>query len=143
MGRVLKRVPLDFDWPLDKIWPGYMISFESLLEQYFPEMSYEERHGLELHFGRLLKFPTVNYGYGNEYVNYTCLEPPEGEGYQLWETTTEGSPQSPVFASLDELCAWCAEHATTFGSYGATAEQWKQMLEENFVHHQEGNAIFL
>jgi len=70
-------------------------------------------------------------------------EPPIGEGYQLWETTTEGSPDSPVFVSLDELCIWCAENATTFGSYKATAEEWKSMLSEEFVHHQEGNIIFL
>lgn len=74
---------------------------------------------------------------------WTPSEPPEGEGYQLWETTSEGSPQSPVFATLDELCAWCAEHATTFGSFHAGAEQWKQMLEADFVHHQEGNTIFI
>lgn len=22
MGRVLKRVPLDFDWPLNQVWAG-------------------------------------------------------------------------------------------------------------------------
>lgn len=31
-------------------------------------------------------------------------EPPEGEGYQLWETTSEGSPISPVFETLEALC---------------------------------------
>lgn len=77
------------------------------------------------------------------YEAWTPSEPPTGEGYQLWETTSEGSPQSPVFATLDELCAWCAEHATTFGNFHAGAEQWKQMLEVDFVHHQEGRIIFL
>lgn len=33
-------------------------------------------------------------------------EPPEGDGYQLWETVTEGSPASPVFASADDLAQW-------------------------------------
>jgi hypothetical protein len=23
MGREIKRVPLDFDWPLDKVWHGF------------------------------------------------------------------------------------------------------------------------
>ena len=32
------------------------------------------------------------------------IEPPTGDGYQLWETTSEGSPSSPVFATFDELC---------------------------------------
>jgi hypothetical protein len=34
------------------------------------------------------------------------IEPPVGEGWQLWKTTSEGSPISPVFASADELVAW-------------------------------------
>lgn len=70
-------------------------------------------------------------------------EPPTGEGFQLWEDTTEGSPQSPVFGTLEELCEWCAPNATTFGRNRATAEQWKFMLKENFVRHEEGNLVFI
>lgn len=33
-------------------------------------------------------------------------EPPAGEGWQFWETTTEGSPQSPVFDSPEGLVEW-------------------------------------
>ena len=61
-------------------------------------------------------------------------DPPSGDGYQLWSTTSEGCPVSPVFVSLEELCTWAAEHATTFASNRATAEQWRQMLEADFVH---------
>lgn len=71
------------------------------------------------------------------------IEPPTGDGYQLWSTVSEGTPVSPVFATLDELCTWAAEHATTFASFKATAEKWKEMLEGNFVHHREGNGVFL
>jgi hypothetical protein len=71
------------------------------------------------------------------------VHPPTGEGFQLWETTSEGSPTSPVFATIEQLCEWCADNATTFGSFKASAEQWRQMLDANFVCHKEGNAIFL
>jgi hypothetical protein len=70
-------------------------------------------------------------------------EPPAGDGYQLWETNTEGSPQSPVFATLDELCAWCEVHANTFAGNRATAANWKKMLEDDNVHHTEGNITFI
>lgn len=70
-------------------------------------------------------------------------DPPEGDGYQLWETTSEGSPISPVFASLDALCAWAAGHATVFGDAGATADEWRRMLDDGLVVHREGNAVFL
>lgn len=33
-------------------------------------------------------------------------EPPKGEGWQLWETTSEGSPISPVFAIAEDLATW-------------------------------------
>lgn len=33
-------------------------------------------------------------------------QPPAGEGWQLWETVTEGSPVSPVFATAEELAQW-------------------------------------
>jgi hypothetical protein len=55
------------------------------------------------------------------------------KGYQLWETTSEGNPASPVFKTLDE---WYKENATVFGSHKATKEKWKSMLDENFVCHQ-------
>lgn len=32
--------------------------------------------------------------------------PPTGDGWQLWETTSEGSPISPVFATPEDLARW-------------------------------------
>lgn len=70
-------------------------------------------------------------------------KPPTGEGFQLWQNTSEDSPISPVFDSLRKLADWCQDNATTFGSNRATAQQWYDMLEEDNVHHQEGNMVFL
>ena len=75
--------------------------------------------------------------------NFERVEPPVGDGYQLWETTSEGSPVSPVFATFDELCEWCEKNAHTFASYTATKEEWKKMLDDGFVYHQEGNVMFM
>ena len=33
-------------------------------------------------------------------------EPPAGDGYQIWETVSEGSPVSPAFANPADLAAW-------------------------------------
>lgn len=38
-------------------------------------------------------------------------DPPTGDGWQLWETVSEGSPISPVFATPDELAAWMSDPA--------------------------------
>jgi hypothetical protein len=45
-------------------------------------------------------------------------------GYQLYETTTEGTPVSPVFTTLEDLAEWCAPHATVFASFRWTKEEW-------------------
>lgn len=71
------------------------------------------------------------------------FEPPTGDGYQLWETTSEGSPVSPVFSTLDALCKYAARHCTTFGNQRTTAERWREMLDNEHVYHQEGNMVFL
>lgn len=43
-------------------------------------------------------------------------EPPEGDGWQLWQTVSEGSPISPVFGSAEELARWMASPAYTWGA---------------------------
>ena len=55
-------------------------------------------------------------------------EPPAGAGYQLWETCSEGSPVSPVFASAEELADWCEENATVFASQKTSRENWLRMF---------------
>ncbi len=57
------------------------------------------------------------------------IEPPEGDGYQMWETTSEGSPISPVFATPEELARWLADNnASTFGKSTTTYENWLKFI---------------
>lgn len=56
-------------------------------------------------------------------------EPPKGDGWQMWETTSEGSPISPVCESPEALARWLADNnASAFGSQGATYEEWLGMI---------------
>jgi len=68
------------------------------------------------------------------YEEWEDYEPPEGPGFQLWENCSEGSPVSPVFATIEELCEHCETYQTTFGSFKATKEEWRKMLDENYVY---------
>lgn len=63
-------------------------------------------------------------------------DPPTGDGWQLWETTSgEGSPSSPVFAAPDELARWCVTGETVFGYRRGTYEQWLAIvMGEDFAH---------
>jgi hypothetical protein len=63
--------------------------------------------------------------------NWEPYDPPAGEGYQLWETCTEGSPYTPVFATLDELATWCVENDITLeGAKTASKEEWLQLFTD-------------
>ena len=71
--------------------------------------------------------------------------PEELTHIQLYETTSEGTPVSPVFKAgeIEELCGWAAENCTTFGRSKATKEQWLAMLSDGLVCHKEGNLLFI
>jgi hypothetical protein len=57
------------------------------------------------------------------------VEPPHGEGYQMWENTSEGSPMSPVFESLEELCEWCSLNASITGTNTyVSKDKWLEQL---------------
>lgn len=190
MSREVKRVALDFDWPIGEVWKGYL-SPESLDEVecvpcegsgYSPTARWlnstfyggsrydhtgwgdkvtqaevdllvekgrirpqrgepttaEEVNARQVH-GPLVGHDAINRGIMVEWrcerlgVSDRCehcqghgsnerypgqraeaeawqrTEPPEGEGWQFWETVSEGSPQSPVFATKDELVDWLVE----------------------------------
>jgi hypothetical protein len=64
-------------------------------------------------------------------------EPPTGEGWQLWEATSEGSPSSPVFETPEALAEWCVTGATIFGREGGDYEQWLAIVKgDDFAHVQ-------
>lgn len=74
--------------------------------------------------------------------SWESYEPPTGEGYQMWENTSEGSPQSPIFETLDELCEWCAENASIFGSNNfITKEEWVKCLSVDGYVNEDGVLI--
>ena len=60
---------------------------------------------------------------------WESIEPPEGEGYQLWETTSEGSPQSPIFKIPEDLARWLFDNkVSAFASQTCSYEQWLNFI---------------
>lgn len=76
--------------------------------------------------GRGAKFPA--HVHHRPYKAWREHEPPAGTGYQLWETTSNGSPRSPVFASAEELALWCTMNATIFADMKTSYENWLSMF---------------
>lgn len=151
MGRKLMRVPLDFEYPTGEVWEGYSPSLENLqgikeIVEQVPEIL-EYKGNICEECNRIINNCSEEarhcIWYNEILRDLWYHEPATGEGYQLWETTSEGSPQSPVFKTLEELCEWCEENATTFAHFKASKEEWINMLNDDFVHHKQGNAIFI
>ena len=50
--------------------------------------------------------------------------------FQMYETCSEGTPISPVFATPEECARWCADNgASAFGSMTAPYEWWLGVCE--------------
>lgn len=69
-----------------------------------------------------------------EYDAWEDYDPPSGEGWQMWETTSEGSPISPVCKTPEELAKWLSDDgASSFGRDTATYEQWFLMIKAGWA----------
>ncbi len=63
--------------------------------------------------GREVKRVAENFSHpvGETWPGYLAddeYDPPAGDGYQLWETVSEGSPVTPVFEKPEELIDFLA-----------------------------------
>jgi len=55
-------------------------------------------------------------------------KPPAGEGYQIWETVSEGSPISPVFSDPRILAEWMANSPTWGAAEPMSADRWLEWI---------------
>ena len=219
MGREVKRVAYDFDWPMDKVWKGFLnphyvhyrecpfckrtgynvktkqiadafYNFEGTRDRgWHNDITQDEIDAL-VEAGRLKDFthdfipregwkpkdpvPTVTPEevnawnrkggllQGHDAINRSILiearakrlgvygecehcdgtgelwrtpedkqasedweseGPPKGDGYQIWETVSEGSPITPVFKTPEELAQWCV------GAYGKAWFRYEESYE--------------
>lgn len=153
MGRELKRVPLDFNYPLNTVWEGYSPNIEKFksIKDIFTKAPYLKECNSSCDIctkcNKTMDCCNENADhcvwYNEDIKAEWFYEVPKGDGYQLWEDTTEGSPISPVFTTLEGLCEWCEKNAYTFADFKATKEEWFRMLNDNRVYHEQGNCIFI
>jgi hypothetical protein len=120
--RDIKRVSLDFDWPLNKVWDGYLVPSGTKPCENCDGTGRKE-HPVKLQTEDGVCWWCDGSGRQDRYVG-----PPEGPGWQLWETTSEGSPTSPVFETPEALARWATDNATVFASMKATYAEWYQMI---------------
>jgi hypothetical protein len=120
MGREIKRVPLDFIFPLDA--------------------SYHDA-AWEQHKATCPHADDEDYDHDKNTCGGFSWSPPTGEGWQLWQTVSDG-PISPVFATPEELIDWMSQPVPADkrkpyepAAYPARpwAQGWQRESAERFV----------
>jgi len=108
MGREVHRVPVDFDWPTNKIWPGFCYRTPDCGIESCPDAEDTE---VPWSVEDLCAFHRALW----DCDEYPELAPPTGTGWQVWETVSEGSPISPVFPDREGLIGWLMSPAYSWG----------------------------
>lgn len=194
MGRYFRRVPYDWNYPIDRAWIGYINPHQGIrcpccggngispeaqkIFDSWKEWEYQltedevealyEHKLLQLFFNGKPSAKEVNeYAKSNLYFHtyqsqYICCklrceksgielkcpychgkglifgtkeqeklyeewektDPPLGDGYQLWQNTSEDSPISPIFKTIEDASKWCADNATIFGHDKMSEDEW-------------------
>jgi hypothetical protein len=132
MGREVRLVPEGFTWPVNKTWWGFVLPPVACQlcggtgkAKPYTHMS---RHGAKPYRS---EYCPVCEGEGKVYPK---IPVPEGIHYQMWETTSEGSPISPPFTTPQELARWLSDNdASACGSRGATYEGWLAMITQGWA----------
>lgn len=126
MGREVRRVPLDFDWPMDKVWPGFCYTTPDCGIETCPD-----RHDTELPWSKegMCTFHLALW----DAESGVQFDPPRGDGWQLWETVSEGSPISPVFPCAERLARWMASPQYRWALQKLTYEQALAFIEAGWA----------
>jgi hypothetical protein len=122
MGREIKRVPLDFKFPLDKS---------------FADWAHDK------HFETCSE-PDKDACYENCDFSWSSMVP-NGEGWQLWQTVSDG-PITPVFKTADELIDFMCQPETDPDKLKRSggnqypsmpwSKGWRREVAEDFVNRQ-------
>jgi hypothetical protein len=155
MGRELRRVPENWEHPKNDSG-NYQPMFnkyygDALNEWMIQHKQWEDGTHADLidNPKRKQEYPFYAQWGGNppdvEYYQIIKYIEKELTHIQLYETTSEGTPISPVFKSneLDKLCEFAAENCTTFADFKATKEEWFKMFSDDFVYVKQGNVTFI
>jgi len=108
MSRQIYRVPLDFNHPLEETWPGFLDSGMAKCAKC------RARPKAGSNFVRREDCQEC-FGYG-----LVDVDPPSGEGWQVWEKVSEGSPVTPVFPTAEAL----AKYLSTVGDLWHQKTDW-------------------
>ncbi len=125
MSREIRRVPKNWEHPKDE--KGKYIPLFSAKDY---ELACREsgRALEELDSSDMNEQETVEGSCGTFRMDEYMVFDEEPTHYQLYERTTEGTPLSPVFESIEALLKYAAKYCRGWGGSKLSLEAWKEML---------------
>lgn len=141
MGRQVRRVPANWEHPRradGQFQPMFNSTYEQALAEY-------ERERVNFERRKAAGEPQLQ---GEDFEEWHG-EPPDPDyyrpdwpeeqrtHYQMYETTSEGSPISPVMESQEELARWLHENgASFFGDITISEQEWLKIINGGVVTKQ-------
>ncbi|KKM21704.1 hypothetical protein LCGC14_1632770 [marine sediment metagenome] len=144
MGREVRLVPADWEHPRDEHG-----KYKPLFNDDYVTVAWEWMHEAKLWSEQ--KHPEQDSKY-NFYWEWSDMPPEENlyrpawiednrTHFQMYETTSEGTPISPVMETKEELAHWLADNnANAFGGMTATYEEWLTTIERGWAVSLVGEA---
>lgn len=135
MGREIRRVPRGWQHPRDErghFKPLYDEDYQSACQKWWADAmahhnaeafcpgSEERPHSMNEWWWDWNGPPPSEDSYRPAFT-----EP--ADHYQIYETVTEGTPCSPVFASLDEMANWMCQPIDRASEYNRNRADWQSM----------------
>lgn len=134
MSREVRKVPADWVHPKDEVTgrhqPMYDEDYLSACERW--KKGYAAWYGGQDDSRK--EYPLTEYwdwnGMPPDQHYYRPAWPEETRThYQMYQTTSEGTPISPVMESPEKLARWLADNkASAFAGMTATYEEWLKMI---------------
>jgi hypothetical protein len=142
MSREVRKVPADWQHPKDALTGRYAALFdgatlEGVLAGWDRDVAAWERGDFPAYASEEARKLTFAE-WGDERPNpkdYMPAWPPElATHFMMYETTSEGTPISPAFATPEELSRWLVDNkASAFGGMTASYEAWLRVARGGFA----------
>lgn len=142
MSRQVRMVPKDWQHPVDKN-DKYIPLFDMNYDEYHRDYQ-EEKNKWDEGFIKdypdgwkpkttgALQCSSFEEWHGQEEPPERFMpkfDPNEAIHYMMYETTSEGTPMSPAFATPEELAKWLADtKASVFGRMTAAYVDWLEII---------------
>lgn len=116
------------DEEVEGLFPQGMLSFGARGSRFDLMSKLFEKAGLkDIYHCKACDGSGMDPEFLERYEAWEDTQPPAGEGWQMWETVSEGSPISPVCKTPEELARYMADNpwGATHGNY----HQWLAMIK--------------